>query len=85
MSGGVVLILLSLSSANQQLVRLVNGNTPIEGRLEVYYGGVYGTVCQDGGWSLTEASVACRQLGYARAELAVTNAVFGSGSGQVRV
>ena len=50
----------------------------------MYYGGVYGTVCQAGGWSTVEASVVCRQLGYARAELAVVNSVFGSGSGQVR-
>ena len=61
----------------------MNGNTPNEGRLEVFYGGVYGTVCQEGGWRLEEASVACRQLGYARAELAATNSMFGSGSGLV--
>ena len=61
----------------------MNGNSASEGRVEVYYGGVYGTVCQEGGWSLVEANVACRQLGYARAEMAALNSMFGSGSGQV--
>lgn len=69
--------------ASSPLVRLVNGNTPNEGRVEVYYGGVYGTVCQDGGWGLNEANVACKQLGYARAEVAALNSMFGSGSGQI--
>ena len=33
------------------------------GRLEVYHSGQWGTVCNDGFYS-TEASVACRQLGF---------------------
>jgi len=45
------------------LVRLVGSGMPNEGRLEVFYDGTWGTVCDDG-FSDTEASVFCYQLGF---------------------
>ena len=37
-------------------VRLVDGSAPNEGRVEIQYSGVWGTVC-DNGWDLNDATV----------------------------
>ena len=67
---------------SQPLVRLAGGPTPGEGRVEVYYNGSYGTICQSG-WDLMDATVVCNSLGYAGALIAMGGAAYGPGSGQV--
>ena len=44
-------------------IRLVHHNNILEGRVEVCYEGVWGTV-SDSGWGPIDAAVVCRQLGY---------------------
>ncbi len=44
-------------------IRLMGGATSLEGRVEVCYSGVWGTVC-DNQWSAADTAVTCRQLGF---------------------
>ncbi|XP_030839514.1 deleted in malignant brain tumors 1 protein-like [Strongylocentrotus purpuratus] len=62
--------------------RLVGGSGSFEGRVEVYYQGAWGTVCDDG-WDLDDAHVVCHTLGYPRASAYNTNANFGEGTGEI--
>ena len=71
---------MSNDTAAEGSVRLVEGNTLLEGRVEVFFLGQWGTVC-DYNWDLADATVVCRELGYAIAVEAPRSAFFGAGSG----
>ena len=61
-------------------IRLVNGPTSAEGRVEFCYNDDWGTVC-DGGWDEDNAGVVCRQLGFSfEGATAIDQAFFGEGS-----
>ena len=59
-----------------------HGNVVSEGRVEVFYDGIWGTVCDDY-WDIKDAAVVCRQLGFAGAVAANMSAAFGQGVGQI--
>lgn len=63
-------------------VRLDGGTAPYKGRVEIFYNGVWGTVCHDY-WELPEANVVCRQLGFERALRALRSAAYGQGTGVI--
>ncbi|XP_009474645.1 PREDICTED: deleted in malignant brain tumors 1 protein-like [Nipponia nippon] len=62
-------------------LRLANGSTHCEGRVEVTHNGTWAALC-DEGWGLAEARVVCRQLGCGRALSAPGGSRFGQGPGQ---
>lgn len=63
-------------------VRLVNGAAPYEGRVEILYHGIWGTICDDF-WDLLDTHVVCRQLGFDGAKESLSSAAFGQGTGVI--
>ncbi|NXA70720.1 C163A protein, partial [Mohoua ochrocephala] len=66
--------------AGSRRVRLVGSSGRCAGRVEVYWGGTWSTVCQEG-WELQDAAVVCRELGCGTALEAPSSARFGPGTG----
>lgn len=62
-------------------IRLVDGNDQYEGRVEIFYLGVWSTVCDDNFYA-EAANVLCRMLGFTSATSSYCCSKFGQGSGE---
>ncbi|XP_078382508.1 uncharacterized protein LOC144665195 isoform X2 [Oculina patagonica] len=60
----------------------INGSTPSIGRVEIFYDGQWGTICDDA-WDINDANVVCKQLGYQKALQAYRSATHGQGTGPI--
>ena len=57
------MLILITAQCNSSDIRLINGDNPLEGLVEVCFAGVWGTVTRDF-WDVNDARVVCRQLGH---------------------
>ena len=75
-------LVFAVSAQQNGDVRLADGPSSNEGRVEIYYDGQWGTLCDDS-WNYRDANVVCKQLGYEDAEAIFYRAKFGEGTGPI--
>ncbi len=67
---------------DSESVRLSNGSHRCAGRVEVFKGGQWGTVCENW-WDMSDAALTCRELDCGEPIDALGDAHFGPGSGPI--
>ncbi len=66
-------------------IRLADGSSDMEGRVELCLDGMWGTIC-DNFWSHIDAVVVCNQLSFGKTDaIAVQGAHFGPGTGAIHL
>ncbi|XP_066428581.1 scavenger receptor cysteine-rich type 1 protein M130-like [Eleutherodactylus coqui] len=63
-------------------LRLVDGPGRCAGRVEIYHGARWGTICDDS-WDKADADVVCKQLGCGHGVKATTGVYYGRGTGDI--
>ena len=63
-------------------VRLENGDTYLEGRVEIFHNGVWGTVCDDR-FGEEEGQVVCNSLGHGALKTTFPRSAYGQGTGMI--
>lgn len=53
----------SCAGVGEGRVRLIDGVSSYEGRVDICHNGVWGTICRSS-WNYQDAAVVCRQLGF---------------------
>ena len=71
-----LLCLCSLVCTDANGVRLTGGNTAMDGQVDVCFERTYSPVCNDGRWSVLEASTVCRQLGLSTGQTSICEQVY---------
>ena len=81
---GIIIYYLNISfvSHNRRKRPTISGSTPSAGRVEIFYDGQWGTIC-DHGWDMNDANVLCKQLGFPQASQAYSGAAHGQGTGPI--
>ncbi|XP_041456398.1 neurotrypsin-like [Lytechinus variegatus] len=64
-------------------IRLVDGPSSNEGRIEIWYNGQWNTICGST-WTHNSAEVVCRQLGYDTEDVEISTGYYGQGSGPIQ-
>nr|XP_039262614.1 lysyl oxidase homolog 2-like isoform X2 [Styela clava] len=88
MSVGVIALLIALKYApgsaepTAENIRLRGGPTVGQGKVEVSLDGRWGALCSNH-WTMNEANVVCRQLGYERAIAALRESYYGEARGPI--
>ena len=73
----VTFMIISDNDTTPLPIRLI-GSSVLQGRIEILYYGIWGTIC-DTNFDLDSANVACRRLGFPAAARVITNIAGGSG------
>ena len=71
-------IYILVEAINTGTLRLVGSNSPVKGEVQVFIGGHWVRICDDG-WDDNEASVVCRQLGFGTSGKVKQFQISGSG------